>query len=370
LNPIGTSRISELARGRKEVVILFDDLTRPTNASELIPFIIEELKEGGIREEGIRFIAALGAHGAMKAMDFRKKLGEEVVERFPVYNHNPYENCTYLGTTSRGTPVRINSEVMNCDLKIAIGCIVPHDTAGFGGGAKIINGIAHIDTIYASHHDVAGRDKPTPDYPLGKLHPSVGVGKVEGNVIRLDFEEMARMVGLDIIVNVVVNLKRESIGIFVGDTVLAHREGVKFAERVYATESPGEVDVVVTNAYGKANEAPIAIQRTSKLLKEEGGDMVLICNIPEGQVCHYLSRSFGKEIGGRLWGPKKTLPPRAKRMITFAPYVDRAGLDWLGPPEAIIRVKSWEEALAILKKTNGPKTKVAVIPDATLQYFR
>lgn len=297
-NLIGTPRISELARGKKEVVILFDDLSRPTKASELIPFILEELKEGGIREEGIRFVAALGAHGPMKLMDFKKNLGEEVVQRYPVYNHNPYENCTFLGNTSRGTPVSINSEVMSCDLKIAIGCIVPHDTAGFGGGGKIINGIAHIDTIYANHHDVAGRDKPTPENPLGKLHPSVGVGKVVDNLIRLDFEEMARMVGLDIIVNVVVNLRRETIGLFVGDVVSAHREGVKVAQKIYATELPGEVDVVVTNAYGKANEASVAIQRTFKLLKEEGGDMVLICNVLEGQICHYLSRSFGKNMGG------------------------------------------------------------------------
>lgn len=368
-NPIGTPRISQLARGKKEVVILFDDLSRPTKAAELVPYILEELKEGGIKDEGIRFVAALGAHGAMKLMDFTKKLGKEVVQRFPAYNHNPYENCTFLGTTSRGTPVRINSEVMGCDLKIAIGCIVPHDTAGFGGGGKIINGIAHIDTIYANHHNVAGRDKPTPENPLGKLHPSVGVGKIIENVIRMDLEEMARMVGLDIIVNAVVNVKRDTVGLFVGDVVAAHREGVKLAQKIYATEAPGEVDVVVTNAYGKANEGLVAVQRTYKLLKKDGGDLVLICNIPEGQICHYLSGSFGKNTGGRLWGPRTTLPPRTKRMITFAPYIDRAGLDWLGPPESVIRVKRWSEAIAILKKTNGSGARVAVIPDATLQYF-
>ena len=368
-NPIGTPRISQIARGKKEVVILFDDLSRPTKVAELVPYVLEELKEGGVRDEGIRLIAAIGAHGAMKLMDFTKKLGKKVVQKFPVYNHNPYENCTFLGNTSRGTPVRINSEVMSCDLKIGIGCIVPHDTAGFGGGGKIINGVSHIDTIYANHHDVAGRDKPTPENPMGKLHPSVGVGKVVDNVIRLDFEEMARMVRLDVIVNVVVNLKRDTVGLFVGDVVAAHREGAKFGQQIYATELPDNIDMVVANAYGKANEASAAIQRTFQLLKKEGGDFVLICNIPEGQICHYMSRSFGKNMGGRLWGPRTTLPPRTKRMITLAPYVDRAGLDWLGPPESIIRVNNWSEVLELLKKTNRAGTRVAVIPDATLQYF-
>ena len=136
LNPIGTPRISHMARGRKEVVIIFDDLSRPTKVAELVPYVLQELKEGGIKDETIRFIASVGAHGAMKLMDFVKKLGSDIVQRFPVYNHNPFQNCTYLGDTSRGTPVSINSEVMSCDLRIAVGSILPHPVAGFGGGAK------------------------------------------------------------------------------------------------------------------------------------------------------------------------------------------------------------------------------------------
>ena len=117
------------------------------------------------------------------------------MQKFDVYNHNPYENCTYIGTTSRGTPVHLNSEVMDCDLKNLLGCIVPHPTAGFGGGAKLLVGISHIDTIYANHHGIGGRSAPTPENPMGRLHPSLGCGKVEGNVLRADLEEMAQACG-------------------------------------------------------------------------------------------------------------------------------------------------------------------------------
>ncbi len=369
-NPIGIPRIAELARGKKEVVILFDDLSRPTKVAELVPYVLEELKEGGVSDEGIRFIACLGTHGAMKLMDFIKKLGPEVVQKFPVYNHNPYENCTFLGTTSRGTPVSINNEVMACDLKIAIGGIVPHPSVGFGGGGKsIVPGVAHIDSIWAFHHNVAGLGKPTAENPLGKLDSSGGFGKVEDNVIRLDVEEGARMAGLDVIVNVVINLKRDTVGLFIGNMVAAHREGVKLAEKVYATKKPGKVDVVVANAYGKANEGSVALLNVIKMLDEDGCDLLLICNTPEGQVCHYMLRSFGKNIGGRLWGPRETLPPRIKRMIVLAPYIDRAGVDWLGPPKSVTRANGWHEALKELEKSHGKGTRVAVIPDATIQYF-
>ncbi len=370
LNPVGTPRIAQLAQNRKEVVIIFDDLSRPTKVAELVPCVLQELKEGGIKEDNIRFIASIGAHGAMKFMDFIKKLGPEVLQRFTVYNHNPFENCTYLGTTSRGTPVSINSEVMSCDLKIAIGAIVPHPTAGFGGGGKsILPGVAHMDTIWANHHNVGGRRQPTPENSFVKLTPSVGWGKVESNDLRLDMEEAARIASLDITINAVVNLHRDTVGLFVGDLVAAHREGVKLARKVYTTKKPSEADIVVANAYSKANEAFLAVQIGDKLLKEEGGDLVITCNIPEGQICHYLIRSFGKNIGGRLWGPRKRLPRRTKRMIVLGPYVDRTGLDLLGPPEMITVVNSWSEILDMLKTSYGDKARVAVIPDATLQYF-
>ena len=87
-NPIGSQTIRELARGKKEIAILFDDMTRPTPASVLVPFILEELGAAGIPDSSIRFIAAPGAHGKMTNLDFSKKLGVDVVDRFLVYNHN------------------------------------------------------------------------------------------------------------------------------------------------------------------------------------------------------------------------------------------------------------------------------------------
>ncbi len=321
------------------------------------------MKEGGIKDEQIRFIAAIGAHGAMKLMDFVQKLGSEIPPRFAVYNHNPYKNCTYLGTTSRGTPVSINSEVISCDLKIAIGAIVPHPQSGFGGGGKIIlPGVAHIDTILGNH----GK--------LCELTESGGTecnawGKLEDNAMRLDIEETARMAGLDVIVNAVVNLHRDTVGLFVGDLVDAHREGAKLGRKVYSTETPKSADIVVANCYSKANEVVLAVSTANKLLKEKGGDLIVIGNIPEGQICHYADRSFGKAMGGELWGPIEKLPDRAKRMIALGPYIDKAGLDWIGPPDLITIASCWSEILDMLKKTYGDKARVTVIPDATLQYF-
>jgi nickel-dependent lactate racemase len=362
-NPIGTPRLASLASGKKEVCILFDDLTRPTKVGEIVPFVLEELREGGIKDENIRFIAALGLHGAMKLVDFQKKLGDEIPKKFLVFNHNPYENCTYLGRTSRGTPVYINSEFMSCDLKVAIGSIVPHPTAGFGGGGKmILPGVAHVKSI-ATNHEKLCQLSETGSMVLDTW------GRVDDNAQRLDMEEIAQMAKLDFSINALVNLRRETVGLFAGDLVQAHREGVKMARKTYATRMPDPADIVIANAYAKANEAALAVTLGSKMLKESGGDLVITANIPEGQICHYLCRSFGKYIGGHLWGKQQGLPLRVNRMYALGPYLDKAGLDWIGPLDKIIVLDSWPEILNELQTEHKDTAKVTVIPDGTLQYF-
>jgi nickel-dependent lactate racemase len=360
-NPIGTKPIRQLARGKKEVAILFDDMSRPTRVAEVIPYVLEELKAAGVKGQSIRFIAALGAHGAPTRLDFVKKLGEAVLSMFPVYNHNPYENCTYLGETSNGTPVAVNAEVMSCDLKIGIGCIIPHPLVGFTGGSKIIlPGVASIDTMAAHHRDLIMKllTKGT--------DPGIGIATFENNVMRHDIDEAARMAGLDVKIDTVLNGRGQTTAIFVGDPIAAYAEGVKLARKVYATEPAEKPDIVVLNTYCKANEAVLAIPLLGGLLP---ADVVLIANAPEGQVPHYLVRSFGKNLGGRLWS-KPTGPLQGiKRFIVLTPYVDIAGADWLAAPECIIWARTWPEVLGKLTKAYGKKARVAVVPDATMQYF-
>jgi len=359
LHPIGTEPIAELAKGKKEVAILFDDLARPTPVYEIVPFVLRELEKAEISDNQIRFIAALGAHGAQTAIDFRKKLGQEILDRFPVYNHHPFDQCKYLGKTSRGTPVSINQEVMACDLKIGIGCIVPHSFSGFGGGGKIIlPGVSHVDSIAYNH---------------GKLmqdHPeSVGLGKIEGNVPRLDIEEATKMAGLDVKIDAILNLRGEITGLFVGDPILEHQEGIKLAKEVYSTTPAKNMDVVVVNTFSKPNENAIAPFIGIPSLKEEGGDLVAISNEPAGQVVHYLFGEFGRCGERRLQLPQP-LPTKVKRLIIISPFRDHVGACFFKNVSSILWVKTWDEALDLLKSEWGNKANVAVYPDGTIQYFK
>ncbi|MFQ5821842.1 MAG: lactate racemase domain-containing protein [Candidatus Heimdallarchaeota archaeon] len=358
-NPIGTAPISELAKGKKKIVIIFDDMTRPTRVSEIVPFVLEELQVAGIQDSQIRFICALGAHGVLTLEAFQKKLGRDIPARFPVYNHNVYDNCVSVGTTSQGTPVAINKEVMACDLKIAIGSIVPHVFTGFGGGSKIIlPGVASIDTIVANHRQAA----------RGGQMLSIMGSEPKDNPMMADMEEAAKLAGLDIKIDALMNTWGECTHLFVGDPIAEYYAGVKVAKEVYATEMVKDADIVIANSYAKANEGSVAMSNGVRSLKEEGGDMVIIANAPDGQVTHYVYGSFGKESLGKLAVPRKSNPRRVNNMIIYTKNIDIASGSWYAPPENITWAKTWDD---VLKKLDSQQKepKVAVYPDLTIQYF-
>jgi nickel-dependent lactate racemase len=362
--PLGSPPIRELAKGKKEVVIIFDDMTRVTRVAQIVPFVLEELAEAGIPDSKIRFISALGCHGAMNRLDFVRKLGEEVVSRFPVYNHNSFENgCTYVGTTSRGIRISANTEVMKCDFKIGIGSIVPHIMAGFGGGYKIIlPGITSLETTEAFHRMGARIKQENPD-------KFVGLGVYEGNPLRQETEEAAEMVGLDIKVDCLFNMWAETTHVFAGNPRVAFAAGVEVAKKHYLSPRALEKDIVIANAFAKASEAAGAIVTVTPSVSRNGGDIVLICHIPEGSVVHYLMGTFGNMSGGPL-SRKFRFPNHINRLIVFNEYPDPTFVAASENADAVILATRWDQVLELLEGDGRRKQgiQVAVYPGADIQY--
>ena len=358
LDPVGTAGLRSLARGKKSAVIIFDDMTRPTRTYEIAPIIVAELLAGGIDEENITFVCALGTHGALTMNEFRKKLGRDIPERFRVFNHNIYENCVEVGSTSRGTKLMINREVMESDLKIAVGCVTAHAQVGFSGGGKILlPGVAHVDSISHYHLQVEATAKET-----------TGLGKHDRNILRREIDEAAGMVGLDFAVNVLVNERGATTDVFAGELFEIHAKAVALAKEVYDTDPiPAGKDLVIANAFAKANEMPISIRLGVMALKDIKGTVVVIANSPEGQVVHYLLGRFGKNYGGRQH-PVSAIPPGVN-VIVQAPYLDKTFGDWLVNSELITWTRNWGQTRELLEGTFGSGTNAAVIPNATMQYF-
>ncbi len=352
--PLAGPPIRELARGKKEVVITFDDVARPTRVSKIVPHVLEELARAGISDRQIRFVCASGTHGALTRRDFAHKLGESVLGRFPVYNHNCHEHCTYVGTTPAGTKVFLNSEVMSCDFKIAIGLVCPHVAVRFGGGGKmVIPGIAHIDTVFHNHS--------LPATPEEKVNYDL-------NPIRLDMEEAAKLAGFDVDIECLVNGWGDTTDIFWGPEELAHPATVEQAKAHYLTPKAVDKDIVIANTYAKAVESAIGMNATVSV-SEKGGDFVLIANTPDGQVVHYLSGQWGTEIRGRnpIVAP---IPPKVNRLFVYSEYPDYMGtMSFLGGSPKIVMADRWSDVLKSLREAHGDNASVAVYPSADIHYF-
>jgi len=352
-NMVDTPPIRELARGRKDAVIIFDDITRVTRPSKIVPFLLEELARAGIKDGNIRFIAALGSHRPMDRVDFVKKLGKDVVDRYPVYNHNAFHNYVHVGTTSHGNEIFINGEVMRCDFKIAIGSVTPHPGNVFGGGAKIIlPGVSSIDTIQFNHSMTV-----TPET----------VRDYDANPRRLDKVEAAKLAGLDVAIQCIVNLWGDTAALYAGTEPAAHAAAVEDARKHYLTHKATDVDIVVANAYAKSSEETIAYRNTASSIREDGGDHVLISNTPAGQVAHYLFGKWGTDLWGRIERPIR-IGNKVNHLIQYNEYPDLANC-WFVPHEKVIHLSRWGDVISELGKHHAGGTRVAVYPSGDIAYF-
>ncbi len=363
-HPIGAPRLAELAKGKKRAVILFDDFTRPQPTHEILPAVLDELRAGGLADDAIRFVTAYGAHRAMTTEEMAKKLGEDVVARHLVFNHNIYEHLVDCGTTERGTRVSINREVAESDLRIAIGGVVPHLTAGFGGGGKMmIPGVASADTIGMFHVDLADRLKLRTGEGSG-----AGLGRIEGNELRADIEDAARLAGLHFKVDLITNGQREVIGVFAGDFVAAHREACRFATETYATPVVRDADVVVANTYPIENQAVKSTWPMVQSLRP-GGTGVLVSFSPEGTAAHhFLVSRFGTDYGGKMYGGRGELWfKNAANLIVLSDRLSRYERELFGQPEKIHHARTWDAVLAELKRLGPDNPRTAVYPYAAIQ---
>lgn len=273
-SPIGTPPLRALAKGRKSVLIVCDDVSRPTPVHALLPSLLEEIRAAGVPDDGIEFMMALGTHRFMTRGEMEAKLGKDVVARYPVHNHDwkDPEACSFMGKTNQGVEVWINKKVAEADLVIGLGRIMPIDACGFTGGGKILipgvcgkitNDDVHWTRIDLDDRDIVGR---------------------RDNPVRASIDALARKAGLDFIVNAVMDIRQRVCHVVAGDLVEAHRHGCELAARIHGVRIPQEADIIVADSYPfdiefwQANKALSQAAHAVRM----GGVLILVSPCCEG----------------------------------------------------------------------------------------
>ena len=274
-HPIGMDSLSQIIPSleSRRVVIISEDQTRPSLTGLVALPLINELNRLGISDEEIEVVIGRGTHRETTQEEITEKLGEEVVSRVQVSVHDPDDehNLVNLGATSRGTPCWANRKVVEAGFKVGIGTINPHYFAGYGGGPKIaLPGISGRDTI--RHNHVMMRE------------PGTVQGKMEGNPVWEDMLEGARIVGLDMKIDCLLNSETKIYKVFVGDVEAEQKEAVKGLIEVYGAPVPKMADVTVTSAFPleiDLIQSGKAILLADSITKA-GGTVILLSACPDG----------------------------------------------------------------------------------------
>ena len=252
-HPIGSPKIEELVRPGMDVVLLFDDLQRPTPAHLALPEIMDRLNRAGIPDKRITAICARGTHPIPTLEQLRKKAGEEVFTRLEgrISSHDPHSpGNVMIGKTHRGTLVEINHGVAFADLIIGVGECMPHPIAGYSGGCKIVMpGVSSYRSV-ADHHFTWMR------------HRNSKVNVMDGNSFFEEIVDAGRLARLSFKLDFNINEKKEVLRAFAGDPAAEHREASHYAASLHLTPLPKMADVAIASAF----PLEIGVQATKALI--------------------------------------------------------------------------------------------------------
>lgn len=270
--PIGSARIRDLAKPGQKVVIVTSDLTRPCPSERLLPLVMDELAVAGVSDGDVTVVAALGLHRPMTEAELVTAVGAGIYSRLRVVNHDATDTVR-LGVTSAGTPVEIYRPVVEAVFRICLGNLELHYFAGYSGGAKaILPGCASKETVTANHAMM--------------VRTEAAAGRLDGNPVRADLEEGVAMLGVDFILNVVVDGQHRIVEAVAGDVTAAHRRGCDLVARRSVGELDRPADIALVSAGGHPKD--LNLYQAQKALDNaacavrDGGVLILVAECPEG----------------------------------------------------------------------------------------
>lgn len=368
--PIGSPRLSEIAAKQKQgkVVIIVNDLTRPTPYQYMLPPLLDELAEAGIKDDQITFVVATGNHRGHWAQENKELYTEEIAGKYSFINHDSTKDLAALGKLANGTQLLVNRHVAKADLVITTGLINPHQIAGFSGGRKSIM------------PGVVGKELITQNHSLMTM-PSAKPGNYRDNPVHHMMMEVAQKVGVDFILNVVINSSREIVKVVAGHLEQAWVAGVDVSKKINMVKLKEQAEVVIAGAGGypkdlNVYQAQKSLTNAAKAVKP-GGTIILVAQCGEGygdqvfedwiraagSIAHIFKRfEAGFELGGhKAYALAQVLKDKEVVLVSDLPKKDVEQLFFT-------YAENINEALDYVAGKHGTNYRAWVIPEAGIVF--
>jgi len=338
-HPVGTPALRVMAEGKKKVVLIASDHTRPVPSKIIVPRMLAEIRRGSPNAD-ITILVATGCHRETTRAELESKFGSEITESEKIVIHDcDSPEMVYLGKLPSGGDLIINKIAVEADLLVAEGFIEPHFFAGFSGGRKsVFPGIAGRKAVVFNHNAEF------------IAHPKARTGIVEGNPIHTDMLYAARKVNLEFICNVVINAAKEVIYAVAGDCDLAHREGREFLLGKCRV-APAMADIVISTNGGYPLDQNIyqAVKgmTAAEATVRKGGVIIQIAKSSDGHGAPEFYKTFAEEKN-----------------------LDRMLLTFMKTPKESTRVDQWESQILARILKHAKVIYISDAPDTMVREFQ
>lgn len=357
-NPIGSPRLKDKLKAGMKVAVIISDVTRPVPSYKFLPYLLDEINAGGVQDSDITIIVALGSHRKSTPEEHMALTGESY-GRVKVIDHDK-KDCRYIGTSTFGNRIEISNKLLDSDVIVCTGNIEYHYFAGYSGGVKaILPGCASHDTIQNNHEMMKS--------------PKAETGRLD-SPIREEIDQVPGMMKVDFLLDVILNSKKEIVGVVAGDPMKAHREGIRLVDQMYSVKVP-KADIVITSAGGYPKDinmyqAQKAMDNAKHVVKDGGtmimmaecqeclGNDVFACWVDEATTLEAQARRMDEKF--ELGGHKASVIARTAMKCDI--YLTSDIPDDTVRKMFLMPAKSPQEALEAALKRYGPDATVLVSP--------
>ena len=274
-HPIGSPKLEELVKGKKNIVIISSDHTRPVPSKIITPILLRRIRS--VQPDGnIKILVATGFHRPSTHEELVDKYGQEIVDKEQIAMHISTDDSAMVkvGTLPSGGECIVNRVAAEADLLISQGFIEPHLFAGYSGGRKsVLPGVSSYKTILADHCSEFISS------------PYARPGILENNPIHKDMLYAAHAAGLKFIVNVVLNGDREVIASFAGDLEKAHIKGTEFLSSLAQVKKiDSDITVVTNGGYPLDQNIYQAVKgmTSAEATNKEDGVIIMVAGLSDG----------------------------------------------------------------------------------------
>lgn len=369
-HPIGSRPVHELAQGKKRILLITSDHTRPVPSRITLPIYLAELRRGAPEAE-IRILIATGMHRPTTHEEMIDKFGEEIVARETLINHvsSRMEDMVFKGTLPSGGELWINKLVDWADLVVSEGFIEPHFFAGFSGGRKsILPGIASEKTVLYNHNS------------RFLASPHAVQGSLDENPVHKDMLFAAHQAGLCFILNVLIDGEKRIIDAYAGDLDQAHAAGCAESLRRTAVQA-AEADIAITSNGGYPLDQnvyqSVKGMTAAEATVRQDGVIIMCAALGDGAGGDSFYHWFADRQGARQVAddiakipPEETIPDQWEAQM-LARVQNRARCIFLTGEENRRLIEdmhmTWagtpEQALALAEEMVGKDASVTVVPD-------